>query len=63
MDEDIVTKLEGRIAELIDCLSQLTVENARLRRAQKGYLDERKRCRQELDAVLDKLDRLTRGAS
>gem|GEM_PF-5347554 len=62
MDEDVVTRLEERIAELIDCKQRLAVENARLLRAQKAYEADRKRCRRQLDAVLDKVDRLARGA-
>lgn len=61
--EDIVEKLEGRIARLLEHQQQLQAENVRLRRAQKGYLEERRRCRRELDAVLDKVDKLSRGGA
>ncbi len=63
MHEDIVAKLEGRIAQLLDYQQKLVAENARLRRAQKNYLEDRRRCRHELDAVLDKVERLSRGGT
>jgi len=61
--EDIVTKLEGKIELLLERQQRLLAENERLRRAQKGYLEERRRCRRELDAVLDKVERLSRGGA
>jgi len=61
--EDIISKLESRIALLLEYQQKLAAENARLRRAQKGYMEDRRRCRRELDAVLDKVDRLSRGGT
>lgn len=63
MHEDIVAKLESRIRQLLEYQQKLVDENSRLRRAQKGYLEDRRRCRRELDAVLDKVERLSRGGA
>jgi len=58
-----VAKLESRIMQLLEYQQQLVAENARLRRAQKCYLEDRRRCRRELDAVLDKVERLSGGGA
>ncbi len=58
MSDDIVTRLEKKIDELLSRQHRLARENARLSAAHEAFLDERKRCRRELDSILAKLDRI-----
>lgn len=58
MAEDVVSRLEKRIDELLAYQGRLTAENEKLRKAQKNLLNERRRCRRELDSILSKLDHL-----
>lgn len=58
MAEDVVSRLEKRIDELLAYQGRLTAENEKLRKVQKNLLNERRRCRRELDSILSKLDHL-----
>ncbi len=58
MANDIVSRLENRIDELLGFQAQLLTENGRLKRAKNNLQTERKRCRRELDTILSKLDHL-----
>lgn len=58
MSNDIVSRLEKKIDELLARQDRLIKENKRLTAAHEAYLDERKRCRKELDSILAKLDQL-----
>ena len=58
MANDIVSRLENRIDELLGLQARLTAENERLKQAKKNLQNERKRCRRELDSILSKLDHL-----
>ena len=58
MANDIVSRLENRIDELLGFQAQLLAENGRLKRAKNNLQTERKRCRRELDTILSKLDHL-----
>ena len=58
MANDIVSRLENRIDELLGFQSKLVAENERLKQAKKKLQNDRKRCRRELDDILSKLDHL-----
>ena len=58
MANDIVSRLENRIDELLGFQTRLIAENERLKRAKNNLQIERKRCRRELDTILSKLDHL-----
>ena len=58
MSIDLVTRLEKKIDELLARQDRLVRENEKLVKAQKAYVDDRKRCRKELDSILSKLDQL-----
>ncbi len=58
MSDNIVTRLEKKIDELLARQDRLVKENEKLISAQQAYIDERKRCRKELDSILAKLDQL-----
>lgn len=58
MANDIVSRLENRIDELLGFQSKLVAENERLKQAKKNLQNDRKRCRRELDDILSKLDHL-----
>ena len=58
MANDIVSRLENRIDELLGFQSRIIAENERLKQAKKNLQSERKRCRRELDNILSKLDHL-----
>ena len=58
MANDIVSRLENRIDELLGFQSRIIAENERLKQAKKNLQNERKRCRRELDNILSKLDHL-----
>lgn len=58
MANDIVSRLENRIDELLSYQSRLIAENERLKLAKKNLQNDRKRCRRELDDILSKLDHL-----
>lgn len=58
MSNDIVSRLEKKIDELLARQDRLLKENEQLSRAQDYCLDERVRCRKELDSILSKLDQL-----
>lgn len=58
MAKDIVSRLENRIDELLAFQTRLRAENEQLKRARKNLLNERKRCRRELDDILSKLEHL-----
>ena len=58
MANDIVSRLEKRIDELINFQARLSAENEQLKRTRKHLLSERKRCRRELDNILSKLEHL-----
>jgi len=56
--DDIVSRLEKRIDELIVFQARLSAENERLKQAKKALQNDRKRCQRELDSILSKLDHL-----
>ena len=56
--EDIVTRLEKKIDELLTRQQNLAEENRQLRRECDLFENDRKRCRDEIDSILAKLDRL-----
>lgn len=58
MSNDIVSRLEKKIDELLARQNRLAEENLRLFEAQEAYNSERKHCRKELDNILSKLDQL-----
>ena len=58
MSDNIVSRLEKNIDELLARQDRLVKENEKLTIAQQAYINERKRCRQELDSILAKLDQL-----
>ena len=58
MANDIVSRLENRIDELLGFQARLVAENERLKQTKKSLQNERKRCRRELDSILSKLDHL-----
>ena len=58
MSNDLVTRLEKKIDELLARQDRLVKENEKLNRAQSAFVIERKRCRKELDSILSKLDQL-----
>lgn len=58
MANNIVSRLENRIDELLGFQARLVAENERLKQAKKNLQNERKRCRRELDGILSKLDHL-----
>lgn len=58
MSNDIVSRLEKKIDELLARQNRLTKENERLARVHAAHLAERKHCRKELDSILSKLDQL-----
>ena len=58
MANDIVSRLEKRIVELIGFQARLRAENERLRQTKKALQGDRKRCQRELDCILSKLDHL-----
>ena len=59
MSNDIVSRLEKKIDELLARQERLVKENERLAHAEELYSNERVRCRQELDLILSKLDQLS----
>jgi len=58
VSNDLVSRLEKKIDELLARQDRLVRENEKLVKAQKAYVDDRKRCRKELDSILAKMDRL-----
>lgn len=58
MANDIVSRLEKRINDLILFQVRLSAENERLKRSNKALQLDRKRCQRELDVILSKLDHL-----
>ena len=58
MSNDIVSRLEKKIDELLARQALLVKENEKLSRAHDAYVNDRKRCRKELDSILSKLDQL-----
>ncbi len=58
MSNDLVTRLEKKIDELLARQDRLVKENKKLSEAQRSFVSERKRCRKELDSILSKLDQL-----
>ena len=58
MANDIVSRLENRIDDLLGLQARLISENERLKQTKKNLQNERKRCRRELDNILSKLDHL-----
>ena len=58
MSNDLVTRLEKKIDELLARQDRLVKENEKLSKAQISFVSERKRCRKELDTILSKLDQL-----
>ena len=58
MSNDLVSRLEKKIDELLARQERLVRENEKLSRAQQAYANDRKRCRKELDTILSKLDQL-----
>lgn len=58
MANDIVSRLENRIDELLGFQARLVAENERLKQTKKNLQNERKRCRRELDSILSKLDHI-----
>ena len=58
MSNDLVSRLEKKIDELLARHDRLVKENDKLSRAQQAFIVERKRCRKELDVILSKLDQL-----
>lgn len=58
MANDIVSRLEKRIDELLKFQQRLSRENEQLKKSKRALQSERKRCRRELDTILSKLDHL-----
>ena len=58
MSNELVSRLEKKIDELLARQDRLVKENEKLTRAQQAYAGDRKRCRKELDSILSKLDQL-----
>lgn len=63
MANDIVSRLEKRINDLILFQVRLTAENERLKRTSKALQLDRKRCQRDLDIILSKLDHLEQDKS
>ena len=58
MSNDLVSRLEKKIDELLARQHRLVRENEKLVKSQQAFVDDRKRCRKELDSILSKLDQL-----
>jgi outer membrane murein-binding lipoprotein Lpp len=58
VSNDLVSRLEKKIDELLARQDRLARENKKLVKAQQAYANDRKRCRKELDSILAKLDQL-----
>ncbi|PLX81088.1 MAG: cell division protein ZapB [Desulfuromonas sp.] len=58
MLNDVVSRLEKKIDQLLSRQELLEKENRRLNREQELFHDERRRCREELDSILAKIDQL-----